>query len=71
MSPENARNLGFDTDRLARVSDAIQRDIDAERCHGVALTVARRGRVVLDLLTGLADSSKPMILGIFAVAFSS
>jgi CubicO group peptidase (beta-lactamase class C family) len=55
MNLENARNLGFDTDRLARVSDAIQRDIDAERCHGVALMVARRGRVVIDLVTGFAD----------------
>ncbi len=55
MSLENARNLGFDADRLTRVSDVIQGDIDAERSHGVALIVARRGRVVIDLVAGFAD----------------
>lgn len=47
--------LGFDAQRLGRVRDAVRADIDAGRCHGVALRVARRGEVVLDLTEGYAD----------------
>lgn len=55
VKESDARELGFDVERLGRVGRAIEREIDAERCHGVALVVARRGRVVLDLLEGFAD----------------
>ena len=53
---------GFDAERLARVRQAIVRDIEGERCHGVSLMVARGGKVVLELLEGVADSAarKPM-----------
>jgi len=50
-----AAQLGFDQARLARVRDAVRADIDAGRCHGVRLMVARRGQVVLDLCEGYAE----------------
>lgn len=46
--------LGFDARRLARVRDAVKADIDAGRCHGVRMQVARRGELVLDLTEGYA-----------------
>lgn len=54
--------LGFDARRLARVGDAIKADIDAGRCHGVRLKVARHGEVVLDLTEGYAElaTKKPL-----------
>jgi CubicO group peptidase (beta-lactamase class C family) len=67
MNPVDARDLGFDVDRLARVGQAIERDIDAGRCHGVSLVVARRGRVVVDLLEGFADQKIGKRLGRDAV----
>ena len=48
-------SLGFDAQRLGRVRDAVRADIDAGRCHGVAMRVARRGQVVLDITEGYAD----------------
>jgi CubicO group peptidase (beta-lactamase class C family) len=51
----NAAKLGFDPARLARVGDAVRTDIDAGRCHGVRLMVARRGHVALDLCEGYAE----------------
>jgi CubicO group peptidase (beta-lactamase class C family) len=47
--------LGFDRDRLQRVRAAILADIEAERCHGVSMIVARHGEVVLDITEGYAD----------------
>ena len=55
MSKERVNDKGFDVERLQRVAQAIRRDIEAERCHGVALVVARGGRVVLDVTEGFAD----------------
>jgi len=55
MNRENIRQLGFDADRLARVTTAIKREIEAERCHGVALIVARGGKIVLDVVEGYAE----------------
>lgn len=52
-----ARELGFDTARLARVRDSILDDIDAGRCHGVSMVVARHGRIVLDVCEGYADKA--------------
>lgn len=54
--------LGFDPRRLARVGERVQADIDAGRCHGVRLMVARHGKVVLDLCAGHAEraTNKPM-----------
>lgn len=47
--------LGFDAARLALLRSSIVSDIEQGRCHGVALRVARHGRVVLDLCEGYAD----------------
>lgn len=55
MSPENLGQLRFDADRLERVGSAIRRDIDAGRCHGVALIVACHGQIALDLAEGYAE----------------
>ena len=38
MNRSDLRELGFDGDRLARVGQAILRDIEAGRSHGAALT---------------------------------
>ncbi len=50
-----AEELGFDAARLQRVREAVVADIEAERCHGVSMIVARHGKVVLDLTEGFAD----------------
>jgi len=63
----NARELGFDEERLARVSRAIEADIAAERCDGASLVVARGGRVALDLVHGFAERSTGRRLGRDAV----
>jgi len=54
--------LGFDLARLERVRDAVRADIDAGRCHGVRLMVARHGEVAIDLCEGYAEraANKPM-----------
>jgi CubicO group peptidase (beta-lactamase class C family) len=67
MSRERVNDQGFDIERLDRVIQAIRRDIDAERCDGVALQVARRGRVVLDVTEGFADRKAGKRLGKDAV----
>ena len=46
---------GFDPQRLQRVSDAIQRDIDAERYDGCELIVGRAGTVAYHEHFGWAD----------------
>ena len=38
---------GFDSERLARVREAVLADIEAGRCHGVSMIVAHHGEVVL------------------------
>lgn len=50
-----AADLGFDPARLGRVATRIERDIAAGRYHGAQLKLARRGRVVLDVVCGHAD----------------
>jgi len=67
MRQEELLELGFDGGRLARVGEAIERDIAAERYHGAALIVARRGRTVVDLVTGYADRNAGRRLGKDAV----
>src|SRR5213082_2508351 len=67
MRQEELLELGFDGGRLARVGEAIERDIAAERYHGAALIVARRGRTVVDLVMGYADRNARRRLGKDAV----
>ena len=53
----DSRNItpGFDEKRLARVGEAIRRDIEDGKCHGAALRVASKDGVVLDLIEGHGD----------------
>src|SRR5438876_5342096 len=55
MEHTDPAQLGFDPERLERVLGAIDADIAAGRCDGVALCVARRGRVALRAHRGVAD----------------
>jgi CubicO group peptidase (beta-lactamase class C family) len=54
--------VGFSSERLQRVHDAVQRHIDAKELSGVVTLVARRGRVAHFEAQGLMDieSKKPM-----------
>jgi CubicO group peptidase (beta-lactamase class C family) len=66
--------VGFSSERLQRVHDAVQRHIDAKALAGVVTLVARRGRVAHFEAQGLMDieSKKPMPKdGIFRLASMS
>jgi CubicO group peptidase (beta-lactamase class C family) len=66
--------VGFSSERLQRVHDAVQRHIDAKELSGVVTLVARRGRVAHFEGQGLMDieSKKPMPKdGIFRLASMS
>ena len=54
-SLDEIRGLGFDPERLARVKEKILSDINEEKCHGVSMIAARRGKVVLGITEGYAD----------------
>ena len=54
-SLDEIRGLGFDPERLARVKEKILSDITEEKCHGVSMIAARRGKVVLGITEGYAD----------------
>ena len=57
-----AEEVGFSTERLPRIHDAVARHIEAQDVSGAVTLVARRGRVVHFEAQGLADiaSKKPM-----------
>ena len=66
--------VGFSSERLQRVHEAVQRHIDAKEVSGVVTLVARRGRVAHFEAQGLMDieSKKPMPKdGIFRLASMS
>jgi len=67
MKQDNLTELGFDSERLSRVNEAIERDVEAGRCDGVALIVARRGKPVIDITAGYADRKAGRRLGRDAV----
>jgi CubicO group peptidase (beta-lactamase class C family) len=58
-----AEEVGFSTERLQRIHDAVLRHIEAKDVSGAVTLVARRGRVVHFEAQGLADieSKKPMM----------
>jgi CubicO group peptidase (beta-lactamase class C family) len=69
-----AEEVGFSSERLLRVHDAVQRHIDAKELSGVVTLVARKGRVVHFEAQGLMDleSKRPMPKdGIFRLASMS
>ena len=55
MDARNAREAGFDAERLARLTLAIEQDIEAERYDGCELIVGRGGRVAYHDRFGWAD----------------
>ncbi len=55
VGSDDVSELGFDRSRLARVREKVLADVDAGRCHGVSMIVARRGQIVLDITEGYAD----------------
>lgn len=59
MSEERPRyepaDVGFDSDRLARVGEALRADVAAGRYDGCELVVARGGRIALREHVGFAD----------------
>src|SRR2546422_8764095 len=55
MEQTDPAPLGFAPERLERVLGAIDADVAAGRYDGVALCVARRGRVALRAHRGFAD----------------
>jgi CubicO group peptidase (beta-lactamase class C family) len=58
-----SEELGFSANRLARISDRVQRDLDAQRYCGVSIIVARHGEVVVDLTEGWADQERAVPVG--------
>ena len=55
MTQANAKDVGFDPERLARVERLIDADIDAKRYDGAAICVTRGGNVALSASRGLAE----------------
>ena len=58
-----AEDVGFSTERLQRVHEAVARHIEAKDVSGAVTLVARRGKIVEFEAQGLADieSKKPMM----------
>lgn len=55
MNIQAAEDLGFDADRLARVGERIDADIEAGKYNGAAICVGRNGAVALKSIHGYAD----------------
>ena len=62
-SVSKAEDVGFSTERLQRVHEAVARHIEAKDVSGAVTLVARRGKIVEFEAQGLADieSKKPMM----------
>ena len=54
LETASPKELGIDASRLARVEEAIERDIDKEVYDGAALAVGRQGRLALFSVQGYA-----------------
>src|SRR5438093_6395556 len=55
MTQANAKDVGFDPERLARVERLIDADIDANRYDGAAIRVTRGDHVALSATRGFAE----------------
>lgn len=55
MTTTDPTDLGLDPDRLARLTETIAADVDAERYDGAVVLVARGGQVALHEAVGWAD----------------
>ena len=73
MEIRTPRELGFDPDRLARVEQAIARDIDSGRYDGAALAVGRSGAIALLSVQGWAhrESGRRLDEDAVFITFSS
>ena len=62
-SASKAEEVGFSTERLPRIHEAVGRHIEAKDVSGAVTLVARRGRIVHFEAQGLMDieSKKPML----------
>jgi CubicO group peptidase (beta-lactamase class C family) len=62
-SASKAEEVGFSTERLQRIHEAVDRHIEAKDVSGAVTLVARRGRIVHFEAQGLMDieSKKPML----------
>ena len=67
------QSKGFDTRRLAYVTEVIKADVEKGLYHGAVLRVARSGKIALDVTIGTADAerAKPLrpdsVFSIFSV----
>jgi CubicO group peptidase (beta-lactamase class C family) len=74
LMPGKADELGFASDRMPRIREAVQKHVDAGEVSGVVTLVARRGKIAHFEAYGLQDleSKKPMPKdGIFRLASMS
>ena len=57
-----AESLGFSTERLGRLHDAMQREVDEKRLAGVVTLAMRHGKLVEERCYGVRDfaSGAPM-----------
>ncbi len=69
----DARDLGFDPDRLVRLEASLAADIEKGTCNGIALVVGRAGKTALVSIQGYADRAEGRELGAddVLVTFSS
>ncbi len=58
MTIQTAEDLGFDSDRLARVGERIEADIADGQYNGAAICVGRNGGVALKSIHGYADRAE-------------
>lgn len=52
---DRPEDVGFSSERLARITDVLSRDIDAGIVPGAVALIARRGKIVLHEALGLRD----------------
>src|SRR4249919_1775208 len=74
LMPGKADDLGFASDRMPRIREAVQKHVDAGEVSGVVTLIARRGKIAHFEAYGLLDleSKKPMPRdGIFRLASMS
>ena len=64
---------GFDPDRLERLRQQMQADVDAARCDGVSILAGRAGNLVFSHSAGFArrDEGKAMLADSVCICFSS
>lgn len=63
FSSADPETLGFDPERLARVGDAIDHDIEQGNYDGAAIAVGRHGSLALSSFHGYADRAADRRLG--------